>query len=135
VDWLDWFIVDYQDARCKFSTMHEEKAPAVYIMANRYRGSMYVGVTGALYHRVCDHKNERYDGYTHEHGLKTLVWYEHHHSMEAAIHREKLLKRWHRPWKFRLVESMNPNWLDLHDSIDTLSTFVEDLALSRPSPG
>jgi putative endonuclease len=111
--------------------MEEEKAPAVYIMANRYRGAMYVGVTSALYYRVCDHKNERFDGYTKERGLKTLVWYEHHLTMDIAIRREKLLKKWHRDWKFRLIEGMNPDWLDLHDSIDSLATLVEEQA---PAP-
>ena len=105
--------------------MRPEKAPAVYIMANLYRGGMYVGVTSALYLRVWDHKNERFDGYTKEHNLKNLVWYEHHVSMEHAIRREKLLKRWHRSWKFRIIEDMNPDWLDLHDTIDTLSTLVD----------
>jgi putative endonuclease len=108
--------------------MNEEKAPAVYIMANRYRGSMYVGVSSALWYRVCDHKNGRFDGYTKERDLKNLVWYEHHHTMEDAIHREKLLKKWHRPWKFRIIEEMNPQWLDLHDSIDTIASLVEQKA-------
>jgi putative endonuclease len=114
--------------------MQEEKAPAVYMMANRYRGKLYVGVTSALWHRVNDHKNLRYDGYTAEHGLKTLVWYEHHHSMEHAIKREKLLKKWHRAWKFRLIEGMNQNWVDLHDSIDTLATLVVPKALPDQYP-
>ncbi len=115
--------------------MEEEKAPAVYILASRYRGALYVGVTSALYSRVCDHKNETFDGYTKERSLKTLVWYEHHITMEIAIRREKLLKKWHRPWKFRLIEEMNPDWLDLHDSIDTIATLVEEQATSRLSPG
>jgi putative endonuclease len=54
-----------------------EKLPAVYIMANRYRGALYVGVTSSLYLRVCDHKNELCDGFTKRHGIKTLVWYAH----------------------------------------------------------
>jgi putative endonuclease len=115
--------------------MEEEKAPAVYIMAKRYRGGIYVGVTSALYYRVCDHKNERFDGYTKQRELKTLVWYEHHLTMENAIRREKLLKKWHRAWKFRLIEEMNPNWFDLHDSIDSLATLVEEHAPPRPAPG
>ena len=95
-----------------------EKYPAVYIMANRYRGTLYVGVTSALYLRVCDHKNERFDGFTKQHGVKTLVWYAHFATMEEAIKREKLLKKWHRGWKFRIIEGMNPDWVDLHDQID-----------------
>ncbi len=96
-----------------------EKFPCVYIMACRYRGALYVGVTSDLYSRVCDHKNETFDGYTKEHQIKTLVWYGHLSSMEEAIKREKLLKKWHRDWKFRLIEKLNPDWSDLHDHIDT----------------
>jgi putative endonuclease len=81
--------------------MHEVKAPAVYIMASRYRGTLYVGVTSALWHRVNDHKNGRYDGFTAEYDVTLLVWYEHHHSMEDAIRREKQLKKWKREWKLR----------------------------------
>ncbi len=113
-----------------------EKAPAVYILANRYRGAMYVGVTSALYLRVCDHKNERFEGYTKEHRIKMLVWYAHFPYMEDAIKREKLLKKWHRDWKFRLIEEMNPDWRDLHDEIDTNIMYLEPaLASSRPTPG
>ncbi len=105
-------------------------------MVNRYRGKMYVGVTSALYTRVCDHKNGWLDGFTHEHGLKALVWYAHLSTMEEAIHREKLLKKWHRDWKFRIIEAMNPDWLDLHESIDA-NLFYDDIvkAPPRPAPG
>jgi putative endonuclease len=105
--------------------MLEEKAPAVYIMASRYRGTLYVGVTSGLWNRVNDHKNGRYHGFTAAYGVKLLVWYEHHHSMEDAIRREKQLKKWKREWKFRIIEEMNPDWLDLHDAIDTIATLVE----------
>ena len=115
--------------------MREEKAPAVYIMAKRYRSTIYVGVTSALWNRVGEHKEERFDGFTKKYGLKTLVWYEHYTSMEAATRREKLLKKWHRDWKFRIIEQMNPDWLDLHDNIDTVATLVDVEAGLRPSPG
>jgi putative endonuclease len=78
-------------------------------MANRYRSTLYVGVTSALYLRVCDHKNERFDDFTMQHGVKTLVWHAHFATMEEAIKREKLLKKWHRGWKFRIIEEMNPD--------------------------
>ena len=105
--------------------MHIEKMPAVYIMANLYRSTMYVGVTSDLYQRVWDHKNKRYEGFTEKYGLDKLVWYAHFHSMQEAIAREKLLKRWHRAWKFRIIEEMNPQWIDLHDQIDPISTLVD----------
>ncbi len=112
-----------------------EKMPAVYIMAKPYRGTMYVGVTSDLWHRVWDHKNKRFEGFTANRDLDKLVWYEHHHVMEDAIHREKLLKRWHRAWKFRIIEEMNSEWRDLHDMIDPITTLMEIKAQPRPSPG
>jgi putative endonuclease len=110
-----------------------EKHPAVYILANRYRGTLYVGVTSSLYTRIANHKNEVFEGFTKEHGLKLLVWYAHFPTMEEAIAREKLLKKWHRDWKFRIIEDMNPNWLDLHDQIDTNITFRDFVKTSAKS--
>ena len=115
--------------------MHEEKFPAVYIMANRYRGTMYAGVTSALWNRVAAHKNEAFEGFTKQYGLKTLVWYEHHHTMENAIKREKQLKKWNRAWKFRIIEAMNRDWIDLHESIDAVATLVQPQAGPPPSRG
>src|SRR5688572_11190221 len=105
--------------------MLEDKHPAVYILASRYRGTLYTGVTSSLWQRVWDHKNGRLEGFTKEYGVKTLVWYELHTSMEAAIRREKQIKKWNRAWKIELVEAMNRDWLDLHDCIDVTSTISE----------
>lgn len=102
-----------------------EKHPATYIMASRYRGTLYAGVTSSLWQRVCDHKNGTTPGFTSKYAIKTLVWYEHYFSMEQAIRREKRIKEWKRAWKFRLVETNNPDWLDLHDMIDVSLTLVE----------
>jgi putative endonuclease len=96
-----------------------EKYPAVYIMANRYRGTIYTGVTSALWDRVCNHKNGVFKGFTFQYGLKTLVWYEHHSSMDIAIKRETQIKWWKRNWKIELIEKMNPDWIDLHNDIDS----------------
>lgn len=104
--------------------MLREKHPATTIMAKRYRGTLYIGVTSDLWTRVWDHKNGTTPGFTSRYGLKTLVWYEHHHTMEAAITREKQLKLWKRAWKIELIEKMNPHWHDLHDSIDATATLA-----------
>ena len=112
-----------------------EKQPAVYIMAKLHRATMYVGVTSNLWHRVWDHKNRRFDGFTADRELDKLVWYEHHHAMEVAIAREKLLKRWHRAWKFRIIEEINPEWRDLHEEIDAIATLVDLKPRPRPSTG
>ena len=105
--------------------MREEKSPAVYIMASGYNGTLYIGVTSALWNRVATHKAKSVKGFTSDHDVKYLVWYEHHHSMQSAIKRDKQLKKWNREWKFNLIEKMNPEWKDLHESIDVISTLVE----------
>jgi putative endonuclease len=106
--------------------MCAERQPAVYILSSRYRGTLYIGVTSALWSRICDHKNGATPGFTSRYSAHLLVWYEHRQTMEAAIRREKQLKAWKRTWKIRLIESMNPGWRDLHDEIDSLRTLVED---------
>ena len=106
--------------------MEDEKQPAVYMMANRYRGTIYIGVTSALWSRVWDHKNGTTPGFTSQYKLARLVWYEHRHMMETAIRREKQIKEWQRAWKIRLIEQMSPAWRDLHDEIDLLATLVDD---------
>ena len=96
------------------------------MMANRYRGTIYIGVTSALGLRVWDHKNGRMPGFTSLYKTGRLVWYEHRHTMEAAIRREKQLKEWHRAWKIRLIEEMNPEWRDLHEAIDPVATLLDE---------
>jgi putative endonuclease len=94
-----------------------EKQPCVYVMASRKRGTLYVGVTSNLIKRVWQHKNDLADGFTKAYGVHVLVWFEMHGSMRAAIQREKALKCWKRRWKLRLVEEVNPEWLDLYPQI------------------
>lgn len=105
-------------ARWNSALADAEKQPAVYIMASRYRGTIYIGVTSRLYDRVAEHKSGGMGGFTLKYGLKTLVWYEHHNTMESAILRETRLKVWRRTWKIELIESFNPDWVDLHEHID-----------------
>jgi len=89
----------------------------VYIMANRYRGTVYIGVTNDLVRRVYEHKNELADGFTKQYGLKNLVYYEALDGQIEAIGREKQLKNWKRDWKFDLIEKVNPDWRDLYADI------------------
>ena len=93
------------------------KQPAVYILASQRNGTLYIGVTSDLVQRVWQHKNDVVEGFTSEHGVHRLVWYELHDDMESAIIREKRLKKWNRVWKLRLIEEMNPDWSDLYESI------------------
>ena len=105
--------------------MQDEKFPAVYILARRRNGTLYTGVTSALWNRVATHKAGAVAGFTKDHGIKLLVWYEHHHGMVSAIAREKQIKKWNRVWKLELIEAFNPDWRDLHDEIDSATTLVE----------
>ena len=101
-----------------------EKHPAVYILANHRRGTLYVGVSSMLHNRVADHKNKVFEGFTKRYDVNVLVWYEHHHTMEDAIRREKNIKAWKRDWKIKTIEIMNPGWKDLHETIDADATLV-----------
>jgi putative endonuclease len=91
-----------------------KKQPAVYTLASKRNGTLYIGVTSNLVKRVWEHKNSLVAGFTRRYGIHQLVWYEIHETMESAITREKRLKNWKRQWKIELIESNNPNWLDLY---------------------
>lgn len=91
-------------------------------MSNQRNGTLYIGVTSDLIKRVWQHKNEVADGFTKKYTLHTLVWYEPHATMESAITREKALKYWRRIWKIRIIEQMNPDWLDLYDEVTGLDS-------------
>jgi putative endonuclease len=93
------------------------KQPAVYILANKKNGTLYVGVTSDLVKRIWEHKKNMVEGFTKHYNVHVLVWYKLHESMESAIMREKRLKDWKRAWKLKLIESENPAWLDLYDTI------------------
>ncbi len=90
-----------------------EKHFAVYVMASRRRGTLYIGVTSNLLKRVWEHREGVIDGFTRQYGVKKLVWFEMHDNAESAITREKQLKEWRRSWKLDLIEERNPWWRDL----------------------
>jgi len=111
--------------------MNEEKQPAVYIMASGPRGTIYAGVTSALWNRVMTHKDGGVKGFSQRYGLKVLVWYEHHDDMDSAIRREKQIKKWNRSWKVELIEKFNPAWIDLHEDIDQSVRYLPSKLDSR----
>jgi putative endonuclease len=86
-------------------------------MASRRRGTLYAGVTSDLPRRAWEHREGVAEGFTKRYGVKLLVWFELHDTMEAAIVREKQIKEWRRLWKVQLIESMNPTWRDLFGEI------------------
>ncbi len=89
----------------------------VYILANKRNGTFYTGVTNDLIRRVTEHKQGTADGFTKAYNVNMLVYYEHTSSIEAAIAREKLIKKWRRPIKMEAIERMNPDWNDLYADI------------------
>jgi putative endonuclease len=89
------------------------KQPAVYILASKRNGTLYIGVTSDLLKRTWQHREHIVDGFTKKYEVSILVWYELHETMDSAILREKQLKKWNRQWKVRLIEESNPYWNDL----------------------
>ncbi len=90
---------------------------AVYMMASRRHGTIYIGVTSKLLSRVYEHRNGLVRGFTKTYGVHRLVWYEPHESMLGAIQREKSLKKYPRQWKINLIERDNPFWDDLYPAL------------------
>lgn len=80
-------------------------APAVYLLASQRNGTLYIGVTSNLIQRIWQHREGLAEGFTKKYGVKTLVWYEQHATMESAIAREKALKKWNRAWKLKPIRS------------------------------
>ena len=91
----------------------ENIQPAVYLLASRRNGTLYIGVTSDLLKRTWMHQNNEVEGFTKRYAVHALVWFERHDRMESAIVREKQLKKWNRAWKLRLIEESNPQWRDL----------------------
>ena len=89
----------------------------VYLITNKPYGTLYVGVTSDLVRRIYEHRGGFVGGFSKEHKLHRLVWYETHGDVLAAITSEKLIKKWHRDWKMNLIQAINPEWNDLYETI------------------
>jgi putative endonuclease len=89
------------------------KQPAIYILASKPHGTLYIGVTGNLPHRIRQHRDRIGSNFTRTHRVYRLVHFELFETMPEAIRRETCLKRWNRAWKIRLIETDNPHWVDL----------------------
>ena len=89
----------------------------VYILASDQNGTLYVGVTNDLARRVYEYRNDLIDGFTKRYGVHRLVWFEVHRDINEAILREKRIKKWNRSWKLRVIEKMNPDWMDLTEQL------------------
>ena len=89
----------------------------LYILANRPKGVLYVGVTNDLVRRMTEHKGKVVRGFTSNYGISRLVYLEEYSSILVARARELILKRWRRALKIELIEKTNPDWLDLSDQL------------------
>ena len=89
----------------------------IYFVSNRPDGILYTGVTGDLPRRAYEHREGLVKGFSKRYGLKRLVYYERFDDIRDAIQREKNIKHWPRAWKVRLLQTMNPNWDDLYDTL------------------
>jgi putative endonuclease len=108
--WVRWY-----DWKRMLVRIDQVKAPCVYILASKRNGTLYAGVTSDLFGRMVQHKQGLIEGFTKRYKVHHLVYYEMHEVMPNAIRREKQIKEWKRLWKIRLIESMNPEWIDLFD--------------------
>ncbi len=93
------------------------KGGYVYILASKRNGTLYIGVTNDLASRVWAHKNGRGSAFTRKYGVTCLVYAEPFDDIEAAIRREKAVKKWRRKWKLELIERVNPDWRDLYNGL------------------
>lgn len=103
--------------------------PCVYILANARRGTLFLGVTASLPQRLWWHRDGASPSFTRRYRAYRLVWFEPQPSMQAALAREKALRRWRRGWKVSLVEAANPDWRDLAPRVAAPGG-----GASRPSP-
>jgi putative endonuclease len=94
-----------------------ERGGWVYIVADRYRGTIYVGVTAHLPTRITQHREGSGSDFCGRYGFTRLVWAEQGATIEECIAHEKRLKRWRREWKFALIESQNPDWRDRYGEL------------------
>ena len=89
----------------------------VYILASKPNGTLYIGVTNNIARRVWQHKEALVEGFTKKYSVDRLVYCEAFARPQEAIQREKRLKKWNRAWKVRLIESTNPEWKDLYETV------------------
>ena len=95
-----------------------ERGGYIYILTNKPRGVLYIGVTADIAARMMQHREGKGSAFARRYGLKRLVLVEHHDTIEDAIAREKAMKAWKRAWKIELIEKTNPDWRDLFDDLN-----------------
>jgi len=89
------------------------KSYYVYILSNKKKVTLYIGVTSNLLQRLYQHKYKLLKGFTSKYSIDKLVYFEEYNDVRQAIYREKKLKAWNRTWKIELIEKENKEWNDL----------------------
>ena len=100
-------------------TLPMEPKGWAYMLASARNGTLYVGSAVDLSFRIYEHREKLRPGFTSRYGVSMLVWYEAYPSIIEARHREYAIKKWRRAWKLALIESMNPEWRDLYDELNS----------------
>jgi len=94
------------------------KGGYVYIISNKNRTVLYIGVTSNLHNRICEHKNGFGSVFTKKYNCVDLIYFEFHDHIESAIEREKQMKVWKREYKENVINEFNPDWVDLFDQVE-----------------
>ncbi len=121
---MPWRAVQRKGARCRHSreggnppTIPMSRHYYVYIPASKPHGTLYIGMTDNLARRTWQHRQGFLQGFTKRYNVHRLVYRESFARPRNAIQREKRLKKWNRAWKIRLIESTNPGWKDLYETV------------------
>lgn len=101
---------------CFGETTILKKTWCVYILSS-LTGTLYVGMTDDLRHRIIQHKKGLFDGFTRRYEVNRLMYYEVFDSLASAARREKQMKKYRREKKIELFTSTNPSWEDLTKQI------------------
>src|SRR5690606_37882659 len=94
-----------------------ERGGCVYILTNKNKTTLYTGVTSDLQSRIFEHLNKKYiNSFTTKYNLTNLVYYKFYPTIEEAIAEEKRLKAGNRKNKEKLINNLNPSWIDLFET-------------------
>ena len=96
------------------------KGGYVYIMSNKHRTVLYIGVTSNLFNRVNEHKDGIGSIFTSKYNCVDLIYFKFYETIEEAIQREKKMKKWNRSWKDKLLKEFNPNLVDLTQTVSEM---------------
>ncbi|GAA4312985.1 GIY-YIG nuclease family protein [Pontixanthobacter gangjinensis] len=93
------------------------KTSYIYILSNKNRSVLYIGVTSELIKRMTEHKNKIGSDFCRKYNLEDLLYFEEFTEINKAIAREKQLKNWHKEWKWNLIKESNPDLEDLFQEL------------------